>query len=154
MSRPDSGNGERETGDDFLLSNATSVTGAAFTGLIPSDANVSKVVVEIYRVFPNDSNVGRTSGPPTFSTSQVPTGINSPSDVAFASRESGSDLQFIATPLQNSFTVNNSVVNGISVGAGGEGAVTGQEVRFNASFSTPFSAAGGSLLFCPSGAAV
>ena len=27
-----------------------------------------------YRVFPNDSDVGRTSGPPTFSTPQVPTG--------------------------------------------------------------------------------
>ena len=53
------------------------------------------VVVEIYRVFPNDSDVGRTSGSPTFSTSQVPTRVNSPSDVAFDSRDSsgsGADL--------------------------------------------------------------
>jgi hypothetical protein len=38
-------------------------------------------VVEIYRVFPKDSDVGRTSGPPTFSTPQVPTRANPPSDV-------------------------------------------------------------------------
>ena len=129
-SRPDSGNGERETGDDFLLPTSSSITGAAFTGLIPTGANVSKVVVEIYRVFPKDSQ-----DPPS---DHVPTRVNSPSDVAFDSRESGSGLQYIATPLQNSFTVSNSVVNGISVGAGGEGPVTGQEVRFNVAFSTPF----------------
>jgi PEP-CTERM motif len=132
-----------------LLSDPASVTGAAFTGLIPPDASVSKVVVEIYRVFPKDSDVGRTNGPPTFSTSQVPTRVNSPSDVAFASRESGSGLQFIATPLQDSFTVANSIVNGISVGAGGEGAVTGQEVRFNVSFSTPFELPADHYFFVP-----
>jgi PEP-CTERM motif-containing protein len=148
-SRPDSGNGERETGDDFLLSGAADLTGAAFTGLIPANATVSKVVVEIYRVFPNDSNVGRTSGPPTFSTSQVPTRVNSPSDVAFETRESGSDLQFIATPLQNVFTVANSVVNGISVNAGGEGPVTGQEVRFNVSFTDPIGLPADHYFFVP-----
>ena len=148
-SRPDSGNGERETADDFLLSSAANVTGAAFTGLIPANASISKVVVEIYRVFPNDSNVGRTSGPPTFSTSNVPTRVNSPSDIAFTSRESGSDLQFIATPLQNIFTVANSVVNGISVNAGGEGPVTGQEVRFNVSFTDPIGLPADHYFFVP-----
>ena len=64
----------------------------------------------------------------------IPTRVNSPSDVAFGERVSGTNLQFIATPLQNSFTVANSIVNGISVGAGGEGAVTGQEVRFSVIF--------------------
>ena len=62
-SRPDSGNGERETGDDFLLSTSANVTGAAFTGLIPTNASIKSVVVEIYRVFPKDSDVTRTSGP-------------------------------------------------------------------------------------------
>ena len=149
-SRPDSGNGERETGDDFLLSTSASVTGAAFTGLIPTNASIKSVVVEIYRVFPNDSDVGRTSGPPTFSNlPQIPTRVNSPSDVAFDSRESGSGLQYIATALQNSFTVTNSIVDGISVGAGGEGAVTGQEVRFNVAFSTPFTLPADHYFFVP-----
>jgi hypothetical protein len=149
-SRPDSGSGERESADDFLLANPFSVTGAAFTGLVPTNASISKVIVEIYRVFPNDSDVNRTSGPPVFSNlPQIPTRVNSPSDVAFATRESGSNLQFIATPLQNSFTVANSVVNGISVGAGGEGAVTGQEVRFNVSFTTPFSLPADHYFFVP-----
>ena len=31
--------------------------------------------MEIYRVFPNDSNTVRTSGAPTFSTPQVPTRV-------------------------------------------------------------------------------
>ena len=149
-SRPDSGNGERETGDDFLLSTSANVTGAAFTGLIPTNASIKSVVVEIYRVFPKDSDVTRTSGPPTFSNlPQIPTRVNSPSDVAFDSRESGSGLQYIATPLQNSFTVNNSIVNGISVGAGGEGPVTGQEVRFNVAFSTPFTLPADHYFFVP-----
>ncbi|HXK21599.1 MAG TPA: PEP-CTERM sorting domain-containing protein [Myxococcota bacterium] len=148
-SRPDSGSGERETADDFLLSSSANVTGAAFTGLVPADATVNKVVVEIYRIFPLDSNVGRTSGAPTFSTSQVPTRVNSPSDVAFASRESGSDLQFVATPLQNSFTVANSIVNGISLNGGGEGAVTGQEVRFNISFTDPIGLPADHYFFVP-----
>jgi len=149
-SRPDSGNGERETGDDFVLSTSASVTGAAFTGLIPTSASIKSVVVEIYRVFPKDSDVTRTSGPPTFSNlPQIPTRVNSPSDVAFDSRESGSGLQYTATALQNSFTVNNSIVNGISVGAGGEGPVTGQEVRFNVAFSTPFTLPADHYFFVP-----
>jgi hypothetical protein len=71
--RPSSaGKFEIETGDDFVLTQETLITGAAFTGLIPlgvSTSDIQNVVVEIYRVFPADSNVGRTSGPPTFSTS-------------------------------------------------------------------------------------
>jgi hypothetical protein len=140
-SRPASAAGERETGDDFFLSTGASITGAAFTGLMPANANVSKVVVEIYRVFPKDSQ-----DPPS---GKVPTRVNSPSDNALDSRESGSGLQFVATPLQNSFTVANSVVNGISVGSGGEGPVTGQEVRFNVAFSTPFNLPADHYFFVP-----
>ena len=149
-SRPNSGSGERETADDFVLTTAASVTGAAFTGLMPANASVKSVVVEIYRVFPNDSDVGRTTGPPTFSVPPgIPTRVNSPSDVAFDSRVSGSTLQFIATPLQNSFTVNSSIVNAISVGAGSAGAVTGQEVRFNVLFTTPFDLPADHYFFVP-----
>src|SRR5215831_18471276 len=98
--RPESlGKFEIETGDDFVLTQQTLITGAAFTGLIPSGAStsaISDVVVEIYRVFPADSNVGRTSGPPTFSTANVPTRVNSPSDVALDERKSSEgSLNFI-----------------------------------------------------------
>jgi hypothetical protein len=75
--RPESaGKFEIESADDFLLPTGAHVTGATFTGLLPSGVAISGVAnvrVEIYRVFPDDSDVGRTSGPPTFSTSQVPT---------------------------------------------------------------------------------
>jgi hypothetical protein len=91
--RPDSpGKFEIETGDDFVLTQQTLITGAAFTGLIPLGAStndIKNVVVEVYRVFPADSNVGRTSGPltvPAFSTPNVPTRVNSPSDVALDER--------------------------------------------------------------------
>ena len=115
--RPESpGKFEIETGDDFALTQETLITGAAFTGLIPSGAstsNISNVVVEIYRVFPADSNVGRTSGPPTFSTPNVPTRVNSPSDVEVTDRQfSNGSLSFIPIVLQPTFTANNSVQPG------------------------------------------
>ena len=84
-SRPSSaGKVEIETGDDFVVSGGTlNLTSATFQGLLPSASplsNVSQVVVEIYRVFPRDSN-----DPPS---GNVPTRVNSPSDVAFASGDS------------------------------------------------------------------
>jgi hypothetical protein len=86
-SRPSSaGKLEIETGDDFIVSGGTvKLSSATFQGLLPIGSqlsNVSQVVVEIYRVFPNDS-----TNPPS---GNVPTRVNSPSDVAFASRDSGS----------------------------------------------------------------
>jgi len=144
-SRPDSGGQfEIESADDFVLPSATSLTNATFTGLIPSGSSVQDVVVEIYRVFPKDSDVGRTSGPPTFSTPQVPTRVNSPSDVAFASRDSSAgDLTFSTDLLSNSFTANNSVKpGGIHPIPGqnttGNGPVTGTEVAFDITFTVPF----------------
>src|SRR5262249_631178 len=86
--RPEVGSSfEIEAGDDFVLGSQTLITSASFVGLFVGGTgtpSISDLVVEMYRVFPNDSNVARTSGPPTFSTSQVPTRVNSPSDVAFA----------------------------------------------------------------------
>src|SRR5215467_5395102 len=103
--RPSSpGKFEIETGDDFVLTQQTLITGASFTGLIPSGvttSDIQNVVIEIYRVFPADSNVGRTSGPPTFSTNQVPTRVNSPSDVEVTDRNSSDgSLNFIAVVQQ------------------------------------------------------
>jgi hypothetical protein len=92
------------------------------------------VVLEIYRVFPLDSN-----NPPS---GHVPTRLNSPSDVAFASRDSqAGELSFTTILVANSFTAQNSVVNGINPSpnqnTGGEGPRTGQEVRFSVNLSSP-----------------
>src|SRR5215472_9265334 len=113
--RPDTGAFEIESADDFVLTSPTAITSATFTGLLTgANPTIGQVVVEIYRVFPNDSNVGRTSGPPTFSTANVPTRVNSPSDVAFASRDSAAvgELTFTANTLAATFTADNSVQPG------------------------------------------
>jgi hypothetical protein len=136
---------EIESADDFALTHATSITGATFTGLVPTGASAEDIVVEIYRVFPTDSDIGRTSGAPTFSTSQVPTRVNSPSDVAFKERDSSvpGDLSFSTALLNASFTANNSVLPGgihplPNIKTGGDVAVTGEEVKFTVSFTNPF----------------
>src|SRR4051812_42315647 len=157
-SRPGSaGKLEIESADDFVLTSATKITSATFTGLLPTGAllsDVQDVRVEIYRVFPNDSDVGRTSGAPTFSTSQVPTRVNSPSDVELDDRSaSAHTLTFTPGIIQPSFTAANSVLNGIhplpGIKTGGEGAVTGQEVQFNTIFSIPFLLPSGHYFFVP-----
>jgi hypothetical protein len=157
--RPDSpGKFEIETGDDFVLTQQTLLTGAAFTGLIPlgaSPSDIKNVVVEVYRVFPADSDVGRTSGPPTFSTPNVPTRVNSPSDVALDQRASSDkSLNFVPIVLQASFTANNSVQPGgihpsPNFFTGGNGPVTGQETQISVSFATPFDLKAGQYFFVP-----
>jgi hypothetical protein len=81
-SRPEHPGIEIESADDFVTTSFTNITSATFTGLVvkPGAATptINQVVVEIYRVFPKDSDIGRTSGPPTFSTPQVPTGSTRP----------------------------------------------------------------------------
>jgi len=139
-SRPSSaGKIEIETGDDFVVGGGTlKLTSATFQGLLPVGSqlsNISQVVVEIYRVFPNDS-----TNPPS---GNVPTRVNSPSDVAFDSRDSGSGTLGFTPGIQaSSFTAANSVLNGINRLPNqktlGEGAVTGQQVQFNVVFNTPF----------------
>jgi hypothetical protein len=138
-------NQETESADDFFLGSGTRLTSATFTGLIPSGASVSEVVVEIYRVFPADSNTARTSFPvPPFSTSQVPARQNSPSDVEFDSRDSATsgELSFTTTSLSTFTSAQNSVDTGIhpipNFNTGGDGAVSGrQEVQFNVTFDDP-----------------
>ena len=158
-SRPDApGTPEIEAADDFLLSQSTSITSATFTGLVTSGAALSTidaVAVEIYRIFPLDSDVGRTSGAPTFSTSQVATRVNSPSDVVFASRESSAagELSFSTATLNPSFAANNSVLNGINKSpnsmTGGDGPVTGREVQFTVNFPTPLVLPANHYFFIP-----
>jgi len=139
------GASEIEAADDFILSSPTLITSASFTGLITgttSLSNVTDVVAEIYRVFPLDS--GPFSG-------NVPTRNNSPSDVAFTTRDSAaSELTFTTTVLSTSFSANNSVgPGGIHVNTGGSGAVRGEEVQFDVTFSTPLLLAPGHYFFIP-----
>jgi hypothetical protein len=134
------GNGfiEHESADDFLLGSTARINSATFTGLVPTGATIQKVVVEIYRVFPNDSTF-----PPS---GHVPTRNNSPSDRAFATRDSmAGELSFTTNLLSPSFTALNSVVNGINplpgpppVTTGGEGPKTGQEIQFSVTLNSPF----------------
>jgi hypothetical protein len=157
-SRPASaGKIEIEAADDFVLTSQASITSATFTGLIPTNANlqdVQDVRVEIYRVFPKDSDVGRTSGAPFFSTPEVPARVNSPSDVAFDERSAAAhNLTFTPGILAPSFSTLNSVLNGIhplpGIKTGGEGSVSGQEVQFNVIFTTPFNLAADHYFFVP-----
>src|SRR5262245_15630912 len=138
---------ETETADDFILSQATFISGAVIVGLIPAGtplANISNVEVEVYHVFPADSDAGRTSGPPTFSTAKVPARLNSPADVEIddATRD-GSDgtLNFSADLLSANFHVQNTVVTGINRKPEqttlGDGPATGDEVQIGMIFTPP-----------------
>jgi hypothetical protein len=149
---------EIETGDDFVLTKQTSITGASFTGLIPVGASpsvIKNVVLEIYRVFPANSDVGRTSGPPVFSTPNVPTRVNSPSDVAFAHLQiSAGSPGLAASILQSSFMAANSVQPGgihplPNVFTGGNGPVTGQETQITVHLTTPFDLPADHYFFVP-----
>ncbi len=149
-SRPESlGKIEIESADDFLLTSPARIDSAAFTGLITGGAttgDIGQVVVEIYRVFPNDSDAGRTFN--------VPTRMNSPSDVAFDTRDSApGGLSFTTSVLDDSFTAANSVLDGINPSpnqtTNGEGPVTGQEVRFDVTFSTPLDLPADHYFFIP-----
>jgi len=131
-SRPDvGGKTEIEAADDFVTTAPTTITSATFTGVVTSITGLStigEVVVEIYRVFPLDSNTVRTPN--------VPTRANSPSDVALDSRSSSvaGEMTFATATLATTFTASNSVLNGIHAFPNqltmGEGAVTGREVQF------------------------
>jgi hypothetical protein len=150
-SRPGAGTFEIEAGDDFILSGTGTINSASFTGLLvppPTGGSVSitDVVIEIYRVFPLDSDTTRTPN--------VNTRANSPSDVAFDSRENGSGLTFSTSLLLPTFTALNSVAPGgihpkPGQTTGGNGAVTGQEVQINVNFTTPFTLPADHYFFVP-----
>ncbi len=153
--RTDSGGAfEIEAGDDFSLLSETQITGASFTGLLSpgTTADISQIVLEIYRVFPLDSDVGRTSGPPTFSTPQVPTRVNSPSDLAFDSQDVSTS--FVTSILSGNFSTLNSVQPGGIHPApgqttGGNGPLTGTEVQFDVTLNSPFTLPAGHYFFVP-----
>jgi hypothetical protein len=156
--RPSSaGKIEIESADDFVVTSPTYITSATFTGLLPTGVPLTDVVdvrIQIYRVFPFDSDVTRTSGAPTFSTDRVPTRVNSPSDVEFDDRSAAAHtLTFTPGLMASSFTASNSVVNGIhpkpNQTTGGDLAVTGQEVQFNVIFTTPFTLPADHYFFVP-----
>ena len=147
--RPDAGGKiEIEAADDFILPSETRINTAVFTGLLTGGAgaaNIGQVVAEIYRVFPKDS-----TNPPS---GRVPTRVNSPSDVAFDSRDSvGGGLTFNITTL-GAFTAANSVLNGINPlpnqTTGGDGAVSGTEVIITVNFGTPFDLPADHYFFVP-----
>jgi hypothetical protein len=146
---------EYESADDFALTTETVLQRASFTGLLTGGAtprDVSSVDVEIYRVFPNDSDVDRTSGAPTFSTDKVPTRVNSPSDVQLDARDSADhELLFHTRVLRASFTAQASVSSAdkISVHSSGNGPVTGEEVQFEVNFKVPFDLPAGHYFFVP-----
>jgi hypothetical protein len=145
--RPDSpGKFEIESADDFVLTHSTSITSATFTGLLPPGASPANVVVEIYRVFPNDS-----TDPPS---GHVPSRVNSPSDVAFEERDNGAGLSFTTSLVMANFVAANSVQPGgihpiPGFQTGGDAAVTGDEVRFDVTFTTPFDLPADHYFFVP-----
>jgi hypothetical protein len=149
-SRPTSGaNIEIETGDDFILNTGTQIQSATFVGMLPTGAplsSISDVRVEIYRVFPKDSNTARTI--------TVPTRTNSPSDVEFDDRDQANgNLTFTASILNASFSAANSVLNGIHPSpnqtTGGEGMVSGEEAQFSVTFTKPFDLPADHYFFVP-----
>ena len=147
-SRPSGAGGiEIEAADDFILAQQTRITNASFYGLLPSGvtaADVAGIRLEIYKVFPGDSN-----DPPS---GRVPTRVNSPADVALSERQ-GADLSFTSALINANYTVANSVVNGINplpnVKTGGEGAVRGSEVRFDVALSNAIDLDAGHYFFIP-----
>ena len=92
-------------------------------------------------MFPLDSTV-----PPD---DKVVTRTNSPSDIEFADPM----LTFTTALLNSSFTVSNTVVNGINPKptqfTGGEGPFTGEEVLFSVDFTAPFTLDAGHYFFRP-----
>jgi hypothetical protein len=151
--RPDTGAPfEIEAADDFILGSQTIINQASFTGLLVpgpqgGSTSITDMVIEMYRVFPLDSNTARTPN--------VPTRTNSPSDVAFDSRDSaGGELTFNTSVLSATFSALNSVQpGGIHPSplqtTGGNGPITGQEVQINVTFLTPFNLPADHFFFVP-----
>jgi len=141
-SRPDSaGKIEIEAADDFIIGGGgAAVTEFKFIGLLTGNSlpiNISAVNVEVYRVFPNDSQN------PPLNPAHVPTRVNSPSDVAFAERDSQvpGSLTFSTNQIAMNFQALNSVLNGIHPApiqtTGGDGPVLGTEVMFDVLLNSP-----------------
>ena len=151
-SRPGTGGVvEIEAADDFLLGSSTLINSASLVGLLVSPTgapfSVSDVTIEIYRVFPADSNTVRTPN--------VPTRANSPSDVELVGRDSAAGgLTFSTSVLSATFTALNSIqAGGIHPSPNqntfGNGPLTGQEVQFDLTFTIPFNLPADHYFFVP-----
>ena len=149
--RPSADKKETETADDFVLNQATVLTGATITGVIvPATtpvANISDVEVELYHRFPEDS---------VAPSGNVPSRVNSPSDVEIdsATRDSKlGTLRFAAKQLQQNFLVKSTVLNGINKKpmnvTHGEGPATGDEVEISITFTQPIFLPAGHYFFRP-----
>src|SRR5262249_17264756 len=104
--------------------------------------------VEIYRVFPKDSDTTRTI--------DVPTRNNSPSDDAFTERSSADEtLQFTVTAVKQGHHVKaaNSVIGGIQPSpdqtTGGDGPVAGEGVVLEVVFAPPLDLPADHYFFVP-----
>lgn len=128
---------QTETADDFILGSRTRLTGASFTGLLPTGtkaSDIKDVEIEFYHVFPGDS------GPPS---GRVTTRTNSPGDheIAGATRDANAGSLSFSTRLDSTgFKVANTVTTGVHGKpefTGGDGPATGDEVSFNVDFLDP-----------------
>jgi len=142
-------NSQIEAADDFSTTVPITITSATFTGLITGGvplSNITEVNIDLYHVFPIDSDTVRTPN--------VVTRTNSPADTEFDGRNStAGTLTFTPGITSPTFTANNSVLNGIhpfpNQTTGGDLSVTGQEVEFDVTFTTPFSLPPGHYFFVP-----
>ena len=152
LSRPASdGLVQTETADDFILSQSIVINQATFTGLLPLGAplsSINRVEVEIYHVFPVDSDTSRTPA--------VVTRMNSPSDMEIhdATRDTADgSVSANAVVVNPMFSVLNSVVNGIFKSpnqfTGGEGSVIGEEVSITVTFDPPIALPADHYFFRP-----
>ncbi len=149
LSRSESpGKVETETADDFILTETTVINGATITGIINAPlTNIGNVEVEFYHKFPLDSVI-----PPS---GRVLSRVNSPADVEIdaATREGSlGTLSFSARSLNASFSLLNTVVNGINPTpsrTGGEGPATGQEIQITITFTKPILLPAGQYFFRP-----
>jgi len=151
LSRPPSAAGlETETADDFILTQSMVINKATFTGLMVGlNPSINNVEIEIYHVFPVDSDTVRTI--------TVPTRVNSPADneIDSATRDSSDGSLSFTSTLMGSFNVNNSVVDTIQPcpspvpATCGEGPMTGQEVSITVTFNPPIALPAGEYFFRP-----
>src|SRR5262249_4244339 len=135
---------EIESADDFILESETRLDRASFTGLLfrVDRGEIVQGRFEINRVFPKDSDTTRLI--------QVPTRMNSPSDVAFDTRDStDGSLQFTVTVLNPDFTALNTVINGVQPATKGDGPVDGQEIRIDVVMDPPFDLPADHYFFVP-----
>jgi hypothetical protein len=126
----------------------TSAVAIAFGLLTATPAGaipvVNDVEIELYHVFPVDSDPTRTPN--------VVTRVNSPSDNNFLAADGAmGQLTFTTTVLNPTFTVANSVFNNINPApnqfTGGQGPMTGAEVEFDVKFAPTFPLTPGDHIF-------